>query len=137
MQTQSLSSDQQHPRATLLRRTLQANALFSLLTGLAFVVVSGSIARFLGPQIPGWIVLVVGLGLLPFGVMVYRAAANDLQQARIISGMDFAWVIGSFLILGLGWSLFTVAGRWFVGLQAEAVATFAILQLIGLRRLQK
>lgn len=137
MQTQSISTTQSDSRALFLRRALQANALFSLISGLAFIIASGAVAQFLGPNIPGWVVLAVGVGLLPFGFLVYRAAANDLQQARMISVMDIAWVVGSFLLLGLGWSLFTVAGRWFVGLQAEAVATFAILQLIGLRRLQK
>ncbi|GJM42405.1 MAG: hypothetical protein DHS20C20_26870 [Ardenticatenaceae bacterium] len=137
MQTQSISTTEQHPRARFLRRALQANALFSLLTGFAFVLASGPIAKLLGPQIPGWVVIIVGFGLLPFGFMVYRSAANDLQQARLISVMDIAWVFGSFLLLGLGWSLFSVAGRWFVGLQAEAVFTFAVLQMIGLRRLKK
>ena len=141
MQSQTVSTNQvQHSKSTFLRRALQGNALFSLLTGLAFTFAAGPIAGFIGPDIPSVIVLIVGLGLLPFGYMVYRVAGqvdSAPQQARTITIMDISWVIGSFLLLWLGWSLFSVAGRWFIGLQAEAVATFALLQIIGLRRLKQ
>jgi hypothetical protein len=96
---------------------------------------SGPIGRFLGSDIPAIIVLIVGLGLLPFGTMVYRVAATAPDQARAITVMDISWVIGSFLLLGLAWGAFSGAGRGLIGLQAEAVATFALLQIIGLRRL--
>ena len=112
MQTQTASSHKpSDAQANFLRRALQGNALFSLIFGLAFSLASGPIANFLGPNIPPIIVLIVGLGLLPFGYLVYRVAATDLRQARTITGMDIAWVVGSFLLLALGWSLFTVAGR--------------------------
>lgn len=137
MQTQTISTNHaQSSKAAFLRRALQGNALFSLLTGLAFVLASGAIGRFLGPTIPAAILLIVGLGLLPFGYMVYRVAATDPSQAKVITLMDILWVIGSFLLLWLAWDSFSIAGRWFVGLQAEAVGTFAILQIIGLRRLK-
>lgn len=138
MQAQTIkTNDPQTAKAAFLRRTLQGNALFSLLSGLTFIMAAGPVARFVGPNISPIIVLVVGLGLLPFGFMVYRIAANNLLQARLITVMDISWVLASFLLLGLGWSLFSVAGRWLIFLQAEAVATFALLQFIGLRRLQK
>ena len=138
MQTQTASTTlTQSSKSTFLRRVLRGNALFSLLSGLTFVFAAGPVARFIGPNISPAVVLVVGLGLLPFGVMVYRVASADLQQARVITLLDISWVIGSFLLLGLAWSSFSIAGRWFIGLQAEAVATFAVLQIIGLRRLQK
>lgn len=140
MQTQTVSNNSTPTRQdTFLRHALQANALFSLICGLAFVVASGVIARFLGANIPSIVVLIVGLGLLPFGYMVYRVAAQSpLQphQARMVTIMDVSWVIGSILLLVLGWGLFTVGGRWLIGLQAEAVATFAVLQTIGLRRMK-
>jgi hypothetical protein len=140
MQTQSISTNNVQQKDSFLRRALQANALFSLATGTAFVVASGSIARFMGAEVPSALVLIVGLGLLPFGYIVYRLtaqAAISSGAARSVTLMDVSWVIGSFLLLLLGWSLFTVAGRWFIGLQAEAVATFALLQTMGLRRLKK
>ena len=140
MQSQTVSTNQvSHSASNFLRRALQGNALFSLLTGLAFIFAAGPISRFMGPDIPTMIVLLVGVGLLPFGYFVYRIpmeTAVSPGQARIVTAMDITWVIGSFLLLWLGWALFSVAGRWLIGLQAEAVATFALLQIIGLRRLK-
>lgn len=141
MQTQTVSTNQvQHSESTFLRRALQGNALFSLVTGLAFTFAAGPIARFIGPDIPTIIVLIVGLGLLPFSYLVFRVTAQSPiqpSQARSITMMDISWVVGSILLLVLGWSLFSVAGRWFIGLQAEAIVTFALLQIIGLRRQRK
>jgi hypothetical protein len=141
MQTQTVSTQQvQQSKFTFLRRALQSNAFFSLLTGLAFMVAAGPVARFLGANIPAAIVLAVGVSLLPFGYGVYRVAAQPEivpRQAGIITVMDITWVVGSYLLLALAWDAFSVAGRWFVGLQAEAVFTFAVLQFIGLRRLRK
>jgi hypothetical protein len=48
--------------------------------------------------------------------------------------LDVAWVAGSVIILVLDLVPFTVAGRWTIILLAEAVAVFAILQYISLRR---
>ena len=140
MQTQTISTHQvQQAKFTFLRRALQSNALFSLLTGLAFIVAASPVARFLGANIPSTFVFAVGVSLLPFGYGVYRVAAQPeivSRHAGIITIMDITWVIGSFLLLGLAWGSFSVAGRWLIGLQAEAVATFALLQIIGLRRLK-
>jgi uncharacterized membrane protein len=141
MQSQTVSNNQVYQsKFTFLRRALQSNALFSLLTGLVFIVAAGPVARFLGANIPIAIVLVVGLSLLPFGYGVYRVAAQPEivpRHASKITVMDVTWVIGSYLLLVLAWDAFSVAGRWLVALQAEAVFTFAVLQFIGLRRLQK
>jgi hypothetical protein len=141
MQSHTVSNNQIHrSNFTFLRRALQSNALFSLLTGLAFIVASGPLARFLGANSPSAVVFAVGVSLLPFGYGVYRVAAQPQivpRQAGIITIMDITWVIGSYLLLALAWDAFSVAGRWFVGLQAEAVFTFAVLQFIGLRRLRK
>lgn len=140
MQTQSIAANNNQKKESFLRHALQGNALFSLLTGTAFILAAESIARFIGEEIPNIIVFVIGLGLLPFGYMVYRLTAQTAvspKAARSVTIMDVCWVIGSIVLLAVGWSLFTTAGRWFIGLQAEAVATFALLQIIGLRRLQK
>ncbi len=141
MQTQTVSTHQtQQSKYTFLRRALQSNALFSLLTGLAFLVAVSPVARFLGENISSAIVLAVGVSLLPFGYGVYRVAAQPEivpRHAGIITVMDVTWVIGSYLLLALAWDAFSVTGRWLVALQAEAVFIFAVLQFIGLRRLKK
>ena len=126
--------------AALLRRALQSNALFSLLSALAFILASGPVARFLGPAVPSWIILAIGVSFLPFVYGVYGVSsdiAGRWRYGRIITAMDATWVVASYLVLWLAWSQFTVAGRWFIALQAEVIFLFAVLQMMGLRRLQK
>ena len=60
----------------------------------------------------------------------------NLRQANAILLMDIAWVVGSALLLFTGWVSFTTAGWWAVLLVADVVALFAILEFVGIRRLQ-
>jgi hypothetical protein len=56
-----------------------------------------------------------------------------LAQTGVV--LDILWVLGSIILLFGGSLPLTLAGKWTIALLAEAVATFAILQTIGLRRL--
>jgi hypothetical protein len=125
-----------HPREALVRRTLVGNALFSELTGLALLLFSAPIARFLGVA-PSWPLLVIGAGLLLFGTQVYlssRPRPLDRRGVWVIVGLDAGWVVASALLLIAGWLPLTQGGAWTVLLVADAVATFAVLQVLGLRR---
>ncbi len=119
-----------------LRRVLQANMIFSGLSGLLLAVGAGPLSRWLG--IPAaWILVVIGVGLLGFAWQLFQTARQspiDLRQANVILFMDIAWVIGSALLLFPGWVAFTAAGWWAVLLVADAVAAFAILEYVGIRR---
>lgn len=135
MQTQSISNDAN--KSDLLRNTLRANALFSLLSGAAFVLAPKLIGAFIGLPYPVAFI-VVGVGLLPFAYAVYRVSGAEpitAKAARTIIILDVSWVLLSALLLWLLWAQLTVAGRWFVVLQADIVALFAIVQFVGLRRL--
>ena len=132
-------SNESNRKESLLRNTLRGNAAFSILTGLLFVLAKRPLARFIGIS-PDWALLIVGLTLLPFAYIVYRVATQssiDIRAAKSIITMDIIWVVASFIFLLLAWNTLTVAGRWFVFLQAEAVATFAVFQTLGVRRLLK
>lgn len=141
MQSQTIS--QQHRstnEANLLRRALQSDALFSLLSSLVFIFAAGPVARFLGPNVPSWLVLAIGVSFLPFVADIYWILADlggRVKYGRIITILNFVWVMGSYLVLWLAWSELTVAGRWFVALQAEVIFLFAVLQTVGLRRLTR
>ena len=141
MQSQTIShQNRSTSESNLLRRALQSDALFSLLSSLVFIFASGPMARFLGPDVPSWVVLAVGASFLPFVADIYWILADlegRVKYGRFITILNFAWVVGSYLLLWLAWSEFTVAGRWFVALQAEVIFLFAILQTIGLRRLNR
>jgi hypothetical protein len=124
------------PKEALVRRTLVGNALFSELTGLALLLLSAPIARFLGVA-PSWPLLAIGAGLLLFGVQVYQSSRPrplDRRGVWTIIGLDVGWVAASALLLIAGWLPLTQGGAWTVLLVADAVATFAVLQYLGLRR---
>lgn len=141
MHSQTVSHpDQSASGVNLLRRALQSDALFSLLSSLVFVLAAGPVAGFLGPDVPPWLVLAIGVSFLPFVGAIYWILADlggRVRYGRIITILNFIWVVASYGVLLLAWSQFTVAGRWFVALQAEVIFLFAVLQVIGLRRLNR
>ena len=53
----------------------------------------------------------------------------------IIDG-DLLWVAGSILLLLGGWLPMSMGGMWAVGIVADIVAIFAILQYVGWRRMR-
>ncbi|MCA9900360.1 MAG: hypothetical protein H6654_13760 [Ardenticatenaceae bacterium] len=141
MQSQSISHQAGFTsEAHLLRRALQSDALFSLLSSLIFIFAAGPVARFLGPSVPSWLILVIGLSFLPFVADIYWVLSDlvgRVRYGRIIAILNFVWVVGSYLVLWLAWSQLTVASRWFIALQAEVIFLFAVLQTVGLRRLTR
>lgn len=120
-----------------LRRVFMGNALFSMTSAIISMVAAKPLAAFLGAAFPA-VFVGLGLGLLPFAWFCYdtaRQAEIDRHRAVTILVLDIVWVAASAWLLLSGWLPLTVAARWTVGLVAEAVAVFAILEFIGLRRL--
>ena len=73
----------------------------------------------------------VGLALLPFAGLVFWIAVRPASRpalVRAVCAMDWSWVLGSALLLALGWSAFTWTGAILVDLMAVAVAGYAVLQ---------
>jgi ribosome-associated toxin RatA of RatAB toxin-antitoxin module len=126
-------------RSRLLSRTLLANGVFSLASGLALALAPASVAAMLG--ISGTAPLVaLAPGLLLFGASLLplaRSAAEHPGRALVATVLDVAWVVGSVVLL-VGWSPhFGPPGRLVIGGVAAVVATFALLQLAGLRNLNR
>lgn len=120
----------------LLRTTLTANAAFSGLAGLVTAALSGVLAEPLG--IPRAVLVVVGLGLVPYALMLRRFAADTAlgpAQARIAIGADLAWVVASIAVLAVSPASLTTLGHWVIGVVALGVGDFAALQWVGMRRL--
>lgn len=119
-----------------LRGVLQANMIFSGLSGLLLAVAAAPLRQWL--DVPAtWPLVVIGIGLLGFAWLLFliaRQSPIDLRQANLIFWLDVAWVIGSALLLFTGWVSFTNAGWWAVLLVADAVALFAIMEFVGIRR---
>jgi hypothetical protein len=119
--------------ATLLTRTLTANAVFSALSGVVLAVFSVPLADWLG--IPTWIAIAVGVGLVGFAASVYSIARNPKPAlVKQVIASDIGWVVGAaVLIIGFPDAMST-EGLWTLGLVSLVVADFAVLQWLGLRR---
>ena len=57
------------------------------------------------------------------------------SDAWIAVLMDVAWVLGSYILIFI--VPFSTEGKWVVGVVAELVLAFAVLQFVGIRRIQK
>ena len=123
-------------QATLLRRSLGANAGFSALSGVVLIAFHGPLDRFIGLGLP-WLLIVLGAGLLGFAALIalnLRRTRISRTEAWLTVASDIAWVAGSAVIL-LGFpDLLDTGGKWLVALAAVGVADFALLQTLGLRR---
>lgn len=120
----------------LLRRTLLANATFSILTGTVVAIVGGTLLSELGlPEIVP--AEVSGLMLIFFGLFVGWSAMRIVMPVAtiwLIVGLDAGWVLGS-VLLSLLLSLPAI-GNTVVLAIAVVVLIFAILQITGLRRIR-
>jgi len=79
----------------------------------------------------------LGLGLLVFaGTLVINARRQQVKtsDAWIAVVLDLAWVLGSYVLIFV--APFTTEGKWVVGVVAELVLLFAILQFVGIRRIK-
>ena len=128
----------------LLRRTLWGNAVFSVVSGAVLAAFAGPFARIAahGPvSVLGLDLAIVfellGVGVIAFGALcAWVASRETLPQswARVIFAADIAWVAASIVVLLLPAS-WTVAGVAGIAVVALIVADIAILEYLGLRRL--
>lgn len=124
------------PGDSLLRMSLRANALFSAISGLALATGSYAIGPRIGVE-PSWIVLAVGLGLLPFALDLFinsRRERIDLGKVKQAIAGDVLWVTGSIVVLTVDPTGLSTAGFVTIAAVAVVVAEFAFLQWVGLRR---
>jgi hypothetical protein len=123
--------------ACLLRKALIGNAVFSTLSGVTILFAQGWVLRILGLS-KDVSLAILGFGLLVFAVtLVINARRQQVKtsDAWIVVLMDLAWVLGSYVLIFV--VPFSIEGKWVVGVVAELVSVFALLQFIGIRRIQK
>jgi hypothetical protein len=128
----------------LLRRTLWGNAVFSVISGavlVAFATPFAAWATHAPLSIAGLDLAILfellGLGVVLFGAACAWAASRPSLPrgwARVILVADIAWVAASVLVLALPAS-WTKAGMAGIVVVALIVADIAILEYLGLRRL--
>ena len=126
-----------NPESRLLRRFLLGNATFSTLTGTLCLVDAAPLTHAFGIPDP---TLLPGLGiqlLLFAAAIVWIATRQDISTrlAWVIIALDIGWVAGSIALLPFVSDMLTSAGITTMVLIALGVATFAIGQIAGVRRL--
>ena len=123
--------------ARLLRLALRCNAGFSSSCALLCLTASEPIAATMGIPRPIWL-LALGVQLAAFaGFLVWLAARPRIAPA-IAWGVvvaDLAWVAGTLPLVAAG--LLTTTGVWIALGVADGVAFLAILQVVGLKRMQR
>ena len=128
---------QYEQRSCFLRNALMGNALFSTLSGVTILFAQGWVLRILGLS-SSVNLLILGIGLIVFAAtLVINARKQQVKKsdAWIAVLMDLAWVVGSSVLIFV--VPFSTEGKWVVGVVAEIVLLFAVLQFVGIRRIQK
>ena len=125
------------PESMLLRRVLQANAVFSTISGIALIAFAGRLAAFMGVA-RSWILLAIGGVLLAFAVtLLVNSLRENIKESDVVQAIisDGVWVAASTVIAFMG--IVSTAGIWMVAVVACLVLSFAILQAAGLCKLRR
>jgi len=122
-------------RSRLLRTALAVNTVFSLVSGLAFLLFAEGLARFVGVS-PGILAPVGGAVLGWAGFVCWQTVRRRVSAllALVTSLGDGAWVVGT--VVGLaGWGgALTPSGVMLAVGVAAVVGALAGAQLVGIRR---
>ena len=121
--------------STFLRRALVADAAISGATGVLLVLAAGVLAQPLA--VPESLLRSAGVVLIPFAMYVGLVARRDaVPRASVLAiiGLNVAWVVASLWLVVGGPIQPNVLGYAFIVGQAVAVAVFAEIQYVGLRK---
>lgn len=122
-------------RDPMLQKTLRSNAVFSGLSGVLLLAAAGPVGVWIGVSEP-WVLRIIGAGLVGFCVALILLARSERPDPRLVLGAtvaDFAWVVGSAVLLAGFPDLLTTDGKVAVAGVAVIVAAFGIGQWVGLR----
>lgn len=123
-------------RIPSLTTALRVNAVFSVLSGVSALVLAIVAEAPLG--LAPWVVAVVGLGLVAYGVQLAAGTRDPERRAdvgRFAVAADTAWVLGAAFILVVAPDVLDRSGRIVLLLATIVVAELAITQYLGLRRI--
>ena len=121
--------------SSFLRRALIVDAIVSGATALLLVFAAGILAPWL--RVPEPLLRYAGVVLIPFVIYLAFVARRDVvprPSVLAIIGLNFAWVAASLCLLLGGPIQPNAFGYAFIIAQALAVALFAEVQYVGLRR---
>ena len=127
--------NEQSDKQKLLRRALQGNALFSVISGVVVLATNRTLVEFLGLPSDASLTA-LGIGLLGYaGWLLWNARREKIKipDAWIAVILDMVWVMRSYALLFE--VKFSTGGKWAVVLVAELVFLFGVMQWVGLRRI--
>ena len=122
---------------SLLKMALTGNAGFSALCGGLMILFDRRLVEFLGLFNLGSLTI-LGVCLIAYAASLVFSARRPrirIAEAWFAVVMDLVWVLGSYVLIFL--IPFSQGGKWMPALVAEAVLVFAILQWMGIRRIQR
>ena len=122
-------------RQNFLRYALLADAIASGATALLLLAGAGVLASLLG--LPVALMREAGMLLIPYVALVAFVGTREhisRTAAQSVISLNVIWVAASIGLLLTDYVAPTALGYAFVIVQAVAVAVFAELQFIGLRR---
>lgn len=122
-------------KKNLLKYTLLADGIVSVVAGVAFLGFSGLIARLIGPAFTDSVIMALGAFLFLWGL--FHLAMSSRAEApaggvRIAIIGDALWVLGSIAVLVADWNGLTAVGAAFIAVLSVAVADIMLLKMKGL-----
>ena len=121
--------------ATILARIFAFDRITASVSAAVLTLGAIPVARLL--DWPTWIVLAVGLGLIPYGWMLHTIVRDrnyNSGTARLSAAGDALWVAASVATIVLASDATSTIGAWIVAVQAMMVADSGIIKVIGWRR---
>lgn len=122
-------------QSTFLRRVLIADAVISGTTGVLMLAAAGPLSRIL--EVPSSLLTSAGVSLLPFmAFLIWLCTRASVPRSAvwIVIALNLGWVLGSIALLFADRVDPNRLGIAFILVQAIAVAGFAEMQYVGLRR---
>lgn len=123
------------PDSKFLRRILVADAVISGGSGILMLTAASAMSRLLG--VPAELLRAAGISLIPFTafvVWIATRAAIPRTSVWTVIALNAAWVLASVALLFVDRFDPNRIGVAFILVQAAAVAGFAEMQYVGLRR---
>jgi hypothetical protein len=127
-------------KRNLLKYTLLADGIVSVVAGAAFLGFAGLVAEQIGPSFTDGIVMGLGAILFVWGLFHLAMSSQATAPAggvRIAIIGDALWVLGSIAVLVADWDGLTAVGAAFIAVMAVAVTDIMLLKIKGLSDLRR
>lgn len=122
-------------RGSLLRLVMKLDALATGAVGLLLLAAGWALDGVLGTPLS--LLVPVGLVLTVYALAIWMAGSHSHISKQAVSAaivINLLWTVSSIVVVVAGWFSLTGLGIAFVLAQAAAVALFADLQFLGMRR---